>query len=138
MRFRIAGAAGLLAMLVALSLAGCYVPDSDPPGIRLARVDPEEASERAIAGAALGAGLGTGLGATFSINPGIGSIVGAETGATLGGIAGIITSQPLPDYKPIPVPTAAVIPSFYDAWPPGWHPPSLLFQTPPPPPPPPG
>ena len=33
-------------------------------------VDPEDAAERAIAGAALGTALGVGLGATFAINPG--------------------------------------------------------------------
>jgi hypothetical protein len=84
-------------------------------------VEPEDAAERAVAGAALGAALGTGLGTTLAISPGIGSIIGAESGATLGAVAGIVTAAPVPSYHPLAVPTAAVIPGFYDGWPPGYH-----------------
>lgn len=97
------------------------------------RIDPAEATERAIVGAAAGTALGTGIGAVFAINPAVGSIIGAETGATLGAVAGIITSQPLPAYQPIAVPTAAVGPDFYDTWPPGSHAPPIASQVPPPP-----
>jgi hypothetical protein len=85
------------------------------------RVEPEDAAERAVAGAALGTALGTGLGTTLSINPAIGSIIGAESGAALGAAAGIATAARIPEYQPIPVPTAQAIPGFYDGWPPGYH-----------------
>ncbi len=96
------------------------------------RVDPVEAGERAVIGAALGTAIGTGVGASFAINPAIGTIVGAEMGAGLGAVVGAATAQPLPSYKPIVVPAAAIIPSFYDSWPPGYHPPPLAAQAPPP------
>jgi hypothetical protein len=119
---------------LATALAGCaegYGPQ--PIGIAVARVDPVEAGERAVVGAALGTALGTGIGATFAINPAIGAVVGAESGAALGAAIGVMTTQPLPDYAPIATPTAAIIPSFYDTWPPGYHPPPVTSQTPPPP-----
>src|SRR5437773_9083914 len=100
--------------------------------IGLSRVDPQEAAERALIGAALGTALGTGLGASFSINPAIGAVVGAEAGAALGAAVGVATAQPLPEYAPIALPTAAIIPGFYDTWPPGYHPPPIASQTPPP------
>jgi hypothetical protein len=84
-------------------------------------VDPEDAAERAVAGMALGSAVGTGLGAIGSINPGVGSIIGAEVGATLGGAIGAATAAPVPTYKPIVVPAEAVIPRFYDEWPPAYH-----------------
>jgi uncharacterized membrane protein len=118
---------------LAAALSGCVeVYGPAPPGIELSRVDPVDAGERAIVGAALGAALGTGIGATFSINPAIGAVIGAESGATIGAAIGAATAQPLPDYAPIAIPTAAIIPGFYDTWPPGFHPPPIASQTPPP------
>jgi len=117
---------------VAAALSGC-VEVYGPAPLAVARVDPVEAGERAIVGAALGTALGTGIGATFALNPAIGSIVGAESGATIGAVIGAATAQPLPDYAPIEIPTVAVIPAFYDTWPPGYHPPPIASQTPPPP-----
>lgn len=118
---------------VAAALAGCVQAyGTAPTGVVLARVDPDEAAERALVGATAGAALGTGLGAVFAINPAIGAVVGAESGAALGAAVGVITAQPLPDYKPIAVPTAHVIPGFYDTWPPGYHAPPIASQTPPP------
>jgi hypothetical protein len=119
---------------LAAALSGCvdaYGPT--PLDLGLARVDPVEAGERAIVGAALGTALGTGIGATFAIDPAIGAVIGAESGAAIGAAIGAVTAQPLPDYAPIPIPTAAIIPGFYDTWPPGYHPPPIASQTPPPP-----
>lgn len=104
-----------------------------PPPIVLARVDPQDAADRAVVGGVLGATLGAALGASFAINPGIGAAVGAEVGAPLGAIVGAATAQPLPDYKPIAVPTADFIPNFYDTWPPGYARPPAASETPPPP-----
>ena len=133
MRQRLVGA-GLIALAAALS--GC-ADTPDEAGFRwpFARVDPVEAAERAVVGAALGAGMGTAIGTAFSINPGIGSIVGAEAGAAIGAAIGAATAQPLPDYKPLAPPVTAMIPDFYDTWPPGYRPPPVAAQTPPPPPP---
>ncbi len=118
---------------VAAALSGCVeVYGPAPFGIELARVDPDDAADRALVGSALGAALGTGLGAAFSINPAIGSIVGAESGAAIGAAVGVMTAQPLPSYAPIAVPAASIIPGFYDTWPPGYHPPPIAAQTPPP------
>lgn len=123
--------AGLIGLAVTLS--GCVeVSGPAPFGIAVARVDPEEAAERALVGAALGTALGTGIGATFSINPAIGAVVGAESGAALGAAVGVMTAQPLPAYAPIAAPSASAIPGFYDTWPPGSHPPPIAAQTPPP------
>jgi hypothetical protein len=36
---------------------------------------------------------------------------------------------PTPSYRPIAVPAEAVIPDFYDAWPPGYHSPPLNPET---------
>ena len=108
---------------VAAALGGCYGPH---------RVDPQEAAERAIVGSAAGTAIGTGLGTTFAINPAIGAVVGAESGAALGAAIGVATAQPLPDYHPIAVPAAAVIPGFYDTWPPGYHEPPVTAAVPPP------
>jgi hypothetical protein len=101
--------------------------------ITLARVDPQDAADRAAIGGVLGATLGAGLGATFAINPGLGAAVGAEAGGPIGAIVGAATAQPLPDYKPIAVATSAVIPDFYDTWPPGYDRPPVGASTPPPP-----
>jgi len=122
--------ARIAALTCAAALSGCvgvYGPH---------RVDPTEAAERAVVGAAAGTAIGTGLGAIFAINPAIGSVIGAETGAAVGAALGVITAQPLPDYAPIAVPTAAVVPGFYDSWPPSYRPPPIAAQTPPPPAPP--
>jgi hypothetical protein len=120
---------------LAAVLGGCAgAAGSGPGGLALARVDPQEAAERAVVGAAAGTAIGTGLGAMFAINPGIGAVVGAESGATIGAAIGVATAQPLPEYAPIAVPTTTVIPGFYDTWPPGSHPPPIAAQTPPPPP----
>ncbi|TMK11946.1 MAG: hypothetical protein E6G72_07160 [Alphaproteobacteria bacterium] len=75
-----------------------------------------------------------GVGATIGINPGLGALVGTEIGAPLGAAIGVATTHPLPDYKPIAVPASAVIPQYYDRWPPGYHAPPLGSWTPPPPP----
>jgi hypothetical protein len=117
----------------AVALSGCVEVNGPAPlDIAVSRVDPVDAGERAIVGAALGTALGTGIGATFAINPAIGAVVGAESGATIGAAIGAATAQPLPDYAPIAIPTAAIIPDFYDTWPPGYHPPPVVSQTPPP------
>ena len=124
--------AGLLGLAAALSgCTGAY--STGPDGVVVARVDPQEAAERALVGAAAGSAIGTGLGASFAINPAIGAVVGAESGAAIGAAIGVATAQPLPAYGPIAVPAAAVIPGFYDTWPPGNHSPPLEAQTPPPP-----
>src|ERR1700722_9472653 len=86
-----------------------------------ARVDPEEAAERALVGAVAGTALGTGIGAAFAINPGIGAVIGAESGAAIGAAVGAVTAQPLPDYKPVALPAGP--PAFYDGWPPRYTPP---------------
>jgi hypothetical protein len=108
---------GTLAVALAAMLSACI------------SVDPEDASERAVAGATLGAGLGAGLGATFAINPLLGAWAGADSGAAIGGAVGLMTSPPAPTYKPIAVPTEAVIPNFYDAWPPAYHTPPNNPET---------
>ena len=114
----------LTAIAVAAALSACAP---------LHPVDPEDAAERMVAGEALGTALGVGLGATFAINPAIGAVIGAETGAALGGFTGIITAAPVPAYHPIAVPAQAVIPHFYDTWPPGYHAPPGNPEIQPPP-----
>jgi len=121
--------AGLIG--VAASLSACVAPDGSAP-LELARVDPQDAADRALIGGVLGAALGTGLGASFAINPAIGSVVGVEAGAAIGAAIGVMTAQPLPAYKQIAVPQEAVIPGFYDTWPPGSHSPPIAAQPPPP------
>ena len=110
-------ATGVFVMALAAMLPACVPQDVEDPG------------ERAVVGAALGTALGTGLGATFAINPGIGAVIGAETGATLGALAGVMTSPPAPSYKPVAVPAEAVIPGFYDTWPPGYRAPPTNPET---------
>jgi hypothetical protein len=122
--------AALIGMAAALS--GCVAVYGSPAGITVARVDPEDATERALVGSVAGTALGTGLGAMFAINPGIGAVIGAESGATIGAVVGAATAQPLPEYGPIEVPSTTVIPGFYDTWPPGNHIPSPGTQVPPP------
>lgn len=107
-------------MAVAAALSGCYGPHL---------VDPQDAYERSVAGATLGTALGTGLGATFAINPAIGAVFGAKAGAEIGAIAGVITAAPIPAYHPVAVPAQAVIPGFYDDWPPGYHKPPNNPET---------
>jgi hypothetical protein len=126
MRVTLVGAAivGLAAVL-----CGCAESGTGPA---LARVDPQEAAERAIVGAAAGTALGTGLGTIASINPAIGAVVGAEAGAAIGAAIGVATAQPIPDYKLIALPAVPVVPGFYDTWPPGYHQPPIASQTPPP------
>jgi len=126
---------GVAAFGLAAALAGCVAPPGGPaPAVSLARVDPEDAAERMLVGSAAGAAVGSGLGAIFSINAGIGSIVGAEAGATIGAAIGAATAHPIPAYKAIPVPVAAVVPEFYDTWPPGYAGgPAATAQVPPPP-----
>jgi len=113
--------AGTFMIVLAASLPACV------------SVEPDDAAERALAGATLGTALGVGIGATFAINPAIGAVVGAETGATLGAAAGVMTAQPAVSYEPIAPPSAAVVPAFYDTWAPGYHVPPIDSQTPPPP-----
>ncbi|MBV9551545.1 MAG: hypothetical protein JO032_02010 [Alphaproteobacteria bacterium] len=84
-------------------------------------VDAEDATNRAVAGGALGATLGAGLGATLAINPLLGAAYGAKTGAVLGAAVGAATAAPTPTYEPIAIPAEAVVPGFYDSWPPAYH-----------------
>lgn len=142
MRLRVTGLAAAIALSAVLS--GCTAPSGltfygvGPNGAypyRYPPLDPQEAAERGIAGAAAGAALGASIGAIVAINPGLGALVGTEIGAPLGAAIGVATTPPLPDYKPIAVPAATVIPGYYDRWPPGYHPPPLGSWTPPPPPP---
>lgn len=129
MRAALVGLAGALA-----AASGGCVPVYYSGNVEIIRVDPEDAAERAAIGALVGAALGTGLGATFAINPAIGAVVGIEAGSAIGAGIGAITAQPLPSYAPVVVPAEAMIPGFYDAWPPGDHPPPIPAATPPPPP----
>jgi hypothetical protein len=128
---------------LAATLSGCVVVSGPTPvgpaafapapfGLELARVDPQDAAERALIGSVLGTALGTGIGASFAINPAIGAVVGAESGAAIGAAVGAATAQPLPEYAPIAVPSAALIPDVYDTWAPGYRPPPVASQTPPP------
>jgi hypothetical protein len=109
MRLAIVG----MTAVVAAALSGCapYAQTS---------VDPEQATERAATGAVLGAAIGTGVGVVAAINPAAGAVIGVESGAAVGAAIGVMTTPPVPAYKPIPVPTEAVIPGFYDNWPPGY------------------
>jgi|SRR5438067_3398736 len=141
MRLHVTGL--VAAMAVGAGLAGCVAPTGltfygvGPNGAypyEFPRVDTQEAAERAVEGAAIGAALGASVGATLAINPGLGALVGTEIGAPLGAAIGVATTTPLPDYKPIAVPASAVIPGYYDRWPPGYHAPPLGSWTPPPPP----
>src|ERR1051325_8278379 len=92
--------AGLIGF--AAGLSGCVEGAYGPEAIDFAaaRVDPQDAAERAVMGSVLGAALGTGLGASFAINPAIGSLVGVESGAAIGAAVGALTAQPLPSYAP--------------------------------------
>jgi hypothetical protein len=110
-----------LAVVAAIALSACTP------------VDPEDAAERAVGGAAVGTALGVFIGTAGSINPAIGAVIGAETGAALGTAIGIATAAPIPSYHPIAVPAQAVIPRFYDTWPPGYHAPPGNPETVPPP-----
>ena len=112
-------------------LSGCVEPYGPAP-FELARVDPQDAAERALIGSVLGAALGTGIGAIVAINPAVGAVIGVESGALIGAAVGAATAQPLPSYAPIPIERAALIPGFYDTWPPGYRPPPVASQTPPP------
>ena len=122
---------GMVALGVVL--CGCTGPDGAYP-YASPRVDMEQAAERTIAGAAIGAALGASVGAMVAINPGVGALIGTEVGAPIGAAVAYATTPPLPDYKPIVVPASAVIPGFYDRWPPGQHPPPVGTSVPPPPP----
>jgi hypothetical protein len=141
MRLRVTGLAAAIAL--GIGLPGCVAPTgptsyavgpNGPYPYQFPRVDAQQAAERAVEGAAIGAALGAGIGTTVGINPGLGAVVGVEIGAPLGAAIGVATTPPLPDYKPIAVPASAVIPGYYDRWPPGYHPPPLGSWTPPPPP----
>lgn len=118
---------------VAAALSGCVPVYSTPEGPAIVRIDPEDAAERALIGSVLGAALGTGVGATVALVPAAGAVAGVESGAAIGAAIGFMTAQPLPTYRPIAVPVEAVIPRFYDTWPPGYHPPPVAAGTPPPP-----
>jgi len=130
MRFCLTGRAVAVVIALGPLLPGC----TEPYVLELSRVDPQEAAERSLQGAVLGAALGASLGAIVAINPGAGALIGTEIGAPVGAAIGYATTPPLPDYKPIAVPASAVIPGFYDRWPPGNHPPPLGSGVPPPPP----
>lgn len=125
---------GAALMGLAAALSGCVEAYGPAPfGIKLARVDPQDAAERALVGSVAGAALGTGLGATFAINPAIGAVVGAESGAAIGAAIGAATAQPIPDYAPVAASKVPVIPGFYDVWPPAYLPPPIGYEAPPPP-----
>lgn len=130
---RIAIGAALVGLAAALAACAPGYPGPGGPGVHVARVDPEDAADRALWGSALGAAMGAGVGATVAINPGLGALIGTEIGAPIGAVLGVATAQPLPDYKPIPITAAAVIPHYYDTWPPGYHLPPIAAGTPPPP-----
>ena len=123
---------GVGAAILGLTAVLCGCADSGT-GPLVSRVDPEEAAERALVGAAAGTARGVGLGTIVAISPPLGALIGAKVGAGVGGVIGIATAQPIPDYKPIAVPIEPVIPGFYDTWPPGYHAPPIGAQTPPPP-----
>jgi hypothetical protein len=125
MRLVITGAIAVLAA----GLSAC-APYAAPP--YATAIDPEQATERAAAGAVLGSAIGAGLGATVSTLPPAGAIAGAEIGGGVGAALGVMTSAPPPTYDPIPVPTQAVIPNFYDNWPPGYHLPPTNTEAQPP------
>jgi hypothetical protein len=131
---RLIAARAAMIVLAAMSsglVSGCVPVYSGP--VEVVRVDPEDVAERTMIGSVVGAALGTGLGSTFAITPAVGAVVGVGAGAAIGAAIGAMTAQPLPRYEPVAVPTAAVIPSFYDNWPPGSH--SLPVAVVPPPPP---
>jgi len=137
------GMTGLAAVVLGTLLPGCAGPTGlvlygvGPNGAypyEFPRVDPEQAAERTVEGAAIGAALGASLGAIVAINPAAGALIGTEIGAPLGAAVGYATTPPIPDYKPIVVPASAVMPGFYDRWPPGYHAPPLGSGVPPPPP----
>jgi hypothetical protein len=113
---------GLLAVALPAMLAACAP----------APIDPEQATERAATGAVLGAALGAGLGATVAIDPGLGAIIGTESGGAIGAAIGIATTPPIPSYRPVVLPAEAVIPNFYDNWPPSYHSPPGNPETQPP------
>jgi hypothetical protein len=117
---------GVVALALAAGLSACAPYTATP---YVTAVDPEIATERAATGALLGAALGSGIGATFAINPPVGAIAGAEIGSGVGAALGVMTSPPPPTYAPIAVPAEAVIPGFYDNWPPGYHSPPLNPET---------
>ena len=114
--------AGIVSVVIAAALSGCV------------SVEPDDAAERALAGAALGSAFGAGFGATLAIDPVLGAIIGAESGAVVGAAIGAATAQPSPDYQPITPPSEAVIPHFYETWAPGNYVPSVAARVPPPPP----
>ena len=111
----------VLAIAFAGTLSACVPSDVQDP------------YQRVLAGAALGATLGAGIGATVSIDPGAGGLIGAGTGAILGAATGLATLEPRPSYSPVAIPTAQVIPGFYDTWPQGYQSPSLGGSVPSPP-----
>jgi hypothetical protein len=121
-------ALGTIAVLAA-SAAACAPYASAPYATA---VDPEQTTERAAAGAVLGAAVGSGIGATFAVSPPVGAIAGAEIGSGVGAAIGVMTAAPPPTYDPIAVPSQAVIPGFYDSWPPGYHVPPANSETQPP------
>jgi hypothetical protein len=125
MRLAITGAI----IVLAASVSAC-APYAAPP--YATAVDPEQATERAAAGAVLGSAIGSGIGATFATAPPVGVIAGAEIGGGIGAAIGVMTSAPPPTYDPIPVPSQAVIPGFYDNWPPGYHLPPTNTEAQPP------
>jgi hypothetical protein len=125
MRLAIIGAVAVLAA----GLSACAPYTATP---YYTAVDPEQATERAATGALIGAAIGAGIGATASTIPPAGAIAGAEIGSGIGAAVGVMTSAPPPTYDPIPVPQQAVIPGFYDNWPPGYHLPPTNTEAQPP------
>lgn len=111
----------VLSLALAVSTAACVPSDLQ---------DPER---RAAIGGLGGATLGAGIGAAFAINPPLGAAIGAGVGGVAGAVIGATTAEPAPSYEPIEIPSVAVLPGFYDSWPPGYHPPPAGSLTPPPP-----
>ena len=114
-----------LLLFVVLFAASCASTSTDPN-------DPNAKAKR---GAGVGAAAGAIVGAIIGNQSGgnrTGAVVGAAAGAAIGAAIGVMTAQPLPAYKQIAVPQEAVIPGFYDTWPPGSHSPPIAAQTPPP------
>ncbi len=124
-------AVGVVLIGMAAALSACVAPDGSS-AFSMARVDPDEAAERALIGSIAGTAAGVGIGTALSINPAIGAVVGAEAGATIGAAAGIMTAQPIPAYTDVPVSMVPAVPDFYDTWPPGAHPPAIGTRLPPP------
>ncbi len=116
---------GGVAAAMALCLGACVETGS-------ARLDPEVAAERGAIGGLLGGLRGPGIGSAVAIDSAVGATIGGPAGFAAGAIIGIATADPLPSYGPVALPGDALVPGFYDSWPPGYYAPALGSRTPPP------